>query len=560
MDARGRVIADYPETAGRAGIDASDRAYYRDVLAARRPVISEPLLGKVRREPIVQIAAPIVAKDGRLVGVLVGVIRLYRNSFIGVLGDERIGEQGYFALLTRGPNPIYVSHPDRARVLQPRPPNGADAVTRAIQGFQGSSEGVSSSGVETLYSSKLLRTVPWVLVAATPTAEVFAPMLQAERRLLIAAAVAALAVMPFAWLSVRFLLAPLQRLRASMVGLRERAESFTPVPVERADEVGDLTTAFNLLMCQRQGAEEAQRESEARLRLLADNMPALISYLDADLRVQFANSCYRDWFRIDPSQMVGKRPDEIFGADSYEETRSYLEAALEGYPATYERDIETPTGARTTRTVLFPRMDEQSRVVGIYRMTTDITADRRLQRELDRQARRDSLTGLHNRRSFEEVLPQAIARSLRNERWVALLFIDLDHFKAVNDTLGHGAGDDVLKAITERVCACVRVTDTVSRLAGDEFTVILENLNHPEEAGLVAAKIIAVIGRVITTRAGECSVGASIGIAACAHERMDAEELLRRADAAAYVAKDAGRGRFHMAEPESGSLRLVRGT
>jgi len=116
----------------------------------------------------------------------------------------------------------------------------------------------------------------------------------------------------------------------------------------------------------------------------------------------------------------------------------------------------------------------------------------------------------------------------------------------------------VLKAIAERVSGCVRVTDTVSRLAGDEFTVILEHLNNPEEAGQVAAKIIAAIDRPITTRAGECSVGASIGIAACAHERMDAEELLRRADAAAYVAKNAGRGRFHMAEPEPASLRLAR--
>ncbi|MEO5691520.1 MAG: diguanylate cyclase [Usitatibacter sp.] len=558
LNAQGRIIAYYPKSAGRLGVDVSDRAYFREILATRRPVISEPLLGKVRGEPIVQIAAPILGKDDKLVGVLVGVIRLYRSSFIGSLGEEHIGETGYYVVLTRGSDPVYVSHPDVARILKPRPANGSEAVTRAIAGYQGTLESTSSTGIGTLYSSKLLRSVPWVLVAATPITEVFAPLQQAERRLWIVASAAAFGVMPLAWLSVWLLLAPLQRLQRAIVRMHGGAGPFVPVLVDRADEVGDLTTAFNLLMHQRLGAEEAQRESEARLRLLADNMPALISYLDADLRIQFANSCYREWFLVDPAQMIGKRPDEIFGVDSYEETRPHFEAALQGYPATYEREVETPTGARITRTVLFPRLDEQSKVVGIYSMTTDITADRRLQKELDRQARRDTLTGLHNRRSFEEVLPQAIARNARAGRWLALLFIDLDRFKVVNDTLGHGAGDDVLKATAERVSTCVRVTDTVSRLAGDEFTVILENLNSPEEAGQIAAKIIAVLERPITTRAGETSVGASIGVATCAHERIDPEELVKAADAATYVAKNAGRGRFHMAAPESGSLRLVR--
>ena len=545
VEPNGVIRMDFPVVAGRVGIDVSDRDFFRQVIATRRTAISEPVLGKTRREPIVQVGAPILDREGALLGVLVGVIRLYRATFLGPLGDERIGEQGYFVLITRGRDPSYVVHPDRKRILTPRSPNGAPAVTRALAGFEGIGESPSSLGVDTLYSSKLLRSVPWVLIAAAPTKEVFAPLQAAERRLWVVSAVTALAMLPLAWLCVWWLLAPLQRLRAAMVVLRDARGSFKPVKVERADEVGDLTAAFNQLMRRRLGAEEAQRESEARLRLLADHMPALISYLDREFRVRFANSCYRDWFGIEPASMIGHPLQEIFGREDFEQIREHHEAALNGYPAQYEREVMTLAGPRIVRTSLFPQADDAGAVTGIYRMGTDVSADRKLHRELDHQARRDALTGLHNRRSLEELLPEAIARNARAGRCIGVLFVDLDGFKAVNDNLGHSAGDEVLKAVAVRLEACVRVTDLVARFAGDEFVVVLENLARPAEAGLVAAKIIESLKQPIGVAAGEAHVGASIGVASCESDCPDAGELLRKADEAAYVAKGAGRGRFH---------------
>jgi len=130
-----------------------------------------------------------------------------------------------------------------------------------------------------------------------------------------------------------------------------------------------------------------------------------------------------------------------------------------------------------------------------------------------------------------------------------MLVVDLDRFKAVNDTHGHEAGDDVLKAVAERLAACVRMTDTVARLGGDEFTVILEGLAAPEEAAVIASKIISSLAEPIETRAGPCTIGASVGIAASLGDAVDADALLKRADDAAYTAKDAGRGRYEAAEP-----------
>jgi diguanylate cyclase (GGDEF)-like protein/PAS domain S-box-containing protein len=551
QDAAGILVSDYPQLAGRVGIDASDRAYFRDVMSSRKTVISEPFISRTRREPIVQIATPINARDGRTAGVLVGVIRLYRPNFLGALGDERIGKSGYFTVLTRSADPVYVVHPDHERILKGRRSGGSQAVADAIAtGFEGSAQGVSSQGVPTLYTSRKLRNVPWVLIAAAPTAEVYAPLLEAQRRLWIVAALSAALVLPLVWLIVRRLLAPLQVLRQSMIGLREDSGEFVPIPVNRTDEVGALTRQFNELMVARQGAERGRRESEERLRLIADNVPALISYLNADLRLEFVNSCFREWFGFNPAEMVGLRADQVFPDEEYRSTvMPRLATALTGHATTFERTLATQQGERAVRTSFFPRKNAAGDVVGIYHLSTDITADRKLQADLHRLARRDSLTGVHNRLSFMEILPQAVARTARQHSWMALLFVDLDHFKEVNDAKGHAAGDDLLAVVAERLTSCVRMTDTVARLGGDEFTVILEGLSAPEEAAVIAAKIVRAIEQPIPTRAGPCSIGASVGIAASRGEAVDPEALLKRADAASYAAKNAGRGRYEAAEP-----------
>jgi diguanylate cyclase (GGDEF)-like protein/PAS domain S-box-containing protein len=542
----GRILSDYPEVPGRAGVDASDRAFFKEVIRTHQTVISEPVLGKARGEPIVNVGTPILTLDDKLVGVLVGVIRLYRASSVGRLGDERIGETGYFAMLTRTAKPIYVVHPDKTRILKERPAAGSQAVTNAINGYEGSSEGVSSTGGDTIYSSKLLKAVPWVLIAASPKAEVFAPIVAAQRRALIISGIAALILVPLVWYIVWSLLGPLRHLTVSMAGLREGEGHFVPIPVRRADEIGDLTTRFNLLMHDRSVAERARAESEQRLRLLADNMPALISYIDANLRVVYANSCYRDWFGLEPAKMVGKRVDEIFDTPGYVLTLQHLDVALAGEANTFEREVNTKKGARTVRTSFFPQFNDGGMVVGIYHMSTDVSEDRKVQAELDALARRDPLTGLYNRRSFEELLPQAVARCTRNERNLALLFVDLDHFKPVNDSKGHDAGDDVLKTVASRLVDSVRLSDTVARLGGDEFVVILEDITAANDAAVIASKILSAVAQPIETRRGSCTISASIGISVCRGKDTDCADLLKRADIAHYEAKGAGRNRFHL--------------
>ena len=192
---------------------------------------------------------------------------------------------------------------------------------------------------------------------------------------------------------------------------------------------------------------------------------------------------------------------------------------------------------------------QPERYVGI---NADITRIKQTEENLNKMAFFDSLTGLPNRVLFRDRFGQALTRAQRSRSRVALLYLDLDHFKHVNDSLGHHAGDMLLCEASNRILAQVRETDTVCRLGGDEFTVILENLASSEDAATVAKKIIEGLTESFIIEDSEVFVGTSIGIALFPFDGDTPEELSKRADAAMYEAKENGRGQLRFASGESG--------
>ncbi len=166
---------------------------------------------------------------------------------------------------------------------------------------------------------------------------------------------------------------------------------------------------------------------------------------------------------------------------------------------------------------------------------------RELQRQLEHQAYHDSLTGLANRTLFIDRVEEALAHP---DPSVAVLFVDIDDFKTVNDTLGHTVGDQLLIAVAERLCTCVRPSDTVARFGGDEFAVLLDRLDGPEDVVVVAERIISALAQRVPAGGEAVSVGASVGIATSRPESMRAGELIRDADVAMYDAKQRGKGRW----------------
>jgi len=178
----------------------------------------------------------------------------------------------------------------------------------------------------------------------------------------------------------------------------------------------------------------------------------------------------------------------------------------------------------------------------------EIKARKVLEERLREMAQFDTLTGLPNRALFSDRLGQAVARARRSSQFLAVMYVDLDRFKPINDTYGHAAGDALLRQFAERLRMFVRASDTVARLGGDEFSLIVENLPGKAEAALVAAKILDAASKPFLVENHSLQVGASVGIALGGSEVLTGAELLRRADAALYDAKRAGRGSFRFAE------------
>jgi two-component system NtrC family sensor kinase len=171
----------------------------------------------------------------------------------------------------------------------------------------------------------------------------------------------------------------------------------------------------------------------------------------------------------------------------------------------------------------------------------DITDRKEMQEKVWRQANFDLLTGIPNRLLFQDRLQQVILQARREQFNVALMYIDLDRFKEVNDLLGHEAGDDLLRQAAQRLAGVLRATDTLARVGGDEFTVIMPRAADRPAAGRVAARILQVLAEPFVLQGGEGRVGGSIGIAIFPQDGSDIPTLIRNADAAMYRAKEAGR-------------------
>ena len=305
-------------------------------------------------------------------------------------------------------------------------------------------------------------------------------------------------------------------------------------------------------------AEQAVHESEERLRLVANNVPALISYHDREQRYRFSNRTYDDWFGISQAKMHGRTVAEVFGEEVYGRMRQGIERVLRGEPVEFELSTAVGGRSRTLQVGCVPQPGPHGSVLGFYMLANDVTALKRAQedlrfaaiqlqhdaRRLEFLAHHDTLTGLPNRAMFHERAREAVAHARRHDKTAAVLFLDLDNFKDVNDNLGHEAGDGLLKVVASRLRACVRGDDFVARIGGDEFCVLLQDIADPREAAAVAQKLVYELAKDYRIAEHPVESSASIGIACVPQDGQDVGTLLRLADAAMYRAKQAGRNGY----------------
>ncbi|MGZ8377435.1 MAG: putative bifunctional diguanylate cyclase/phosphodiesterase [Gemmatirosa sp.] len=310
-------------------------------------------------------------------------------------------------------------------------------------------------------------------------------------------------------------------------------------------------------------AAEQVRCSEARFHALFDQAPLGIVLLDDDGVVVDANPAFERLVGRGAAQLRGTRAGELSKAEDEAAAREPMRELREGRRAsvTLEQRFVRPDGETVWASLTVRRVDVLGAGATLMGMAQDVTARRELEARLSHQAYHDPLTGLANRTRLRDRLENALGTPGRSIESVALVYVDLDDFKKVNDSLGHAAGDRLLRVVAERLLNATRGSDTVARLGGDEFAILLENVRSDEDVLVVAERVGRAMRTPFQLEGKEVFVGASVGIArasAAPSQASAPDELLRNADVAMYVAKRGGKGRHAMYAREMNADAMER--
>jgi diguanylate cyclase (GGDEF)-like protein/PAS domain S-box-containing protein len=298
-----------------------------------------------------------------------------------------------------------------------------------------------------------------------------------------------------------------------------------------------LTVRENLRLL----AEHAARQNEARFRSLVQHSSDVIIVTRADGTVRFVSPSATRVFGYDPAEMVRHTIAELLHPDDRERAATFFRSAAQspGVTGPVEWRFRQPDGSWLNAEILATNLLHDPSVKGVVLNTRDVSERRRLEEQLTHQAFHDPLTGLANRALFRDRVSHALALAQRRGSLVTVLFLDLDDFKTVNDSLGHAEGDRLLIAAAERFLACARSADTVARLGGDEFAILIEGADGKD--GL-PDRLGAAMSHPFTLSGNQVRVTVSIGVASASADDS-ADDLLRNADMAMYAAKRHGKGR-----------------
>jgi diguanylate cyclase (GGDEF)-like protein/PAS domain S-box-containing protein len=639
IDANGKGVATSNQLP-IIGVDYTDRDYFLfhkngDGTSPYQLYISGPSLGKVSNQKLLFISRRVEDKQGRFLGIIVAPLDVAR--FVAVFENSRITDDVSISLIHR--NGRLIARAPQVEAAFNLDLSGSVLFAHLKDSPTGTFRAASMvDQISRVFSYRALSNLPLIIaVGGTDKDAVWF----ASPTFIVGSAGLALLLL-LILLSGMFALKSYAKLEERELRYRQLYNSSR-----------EMETKLSV--------------SEERLRLIADNLPIMITYVDCEERYTFTNQLFDQVFEISQQAALGKTVEEVVGPAVYAISRPHLHKALTGQMVYFERPLETSKGVRWDGISYVPDFDPASQVRGLFVMAEDITARRaseatmklatlmyenssegmmvtdadgkilsvnpafsrlsgysedevkghwayeltsgrqdqdffrRMQNALRhngewegevwhqnkqgehylvsmrfnavfdengqayrrvalfcditkkkateeliwRQANFDALTGLPNRRMFQERMRQEIRKAERSSLPMALVFIDLDGFKAVNDTFGHSMGDLLLKEAANRLSHCVRGTDVVSRLGGDEFTVIAGELNDSGDVQRIAQGILSSLAAPFLLGQETAHISASIGIALFPDDATDPEILLKNADQAMYFAKQHGRNCYH---------------
>lgn len=536
----GRLIAEHPYRPARRGQDFSFRGYIRETVRRQEPFISEPFTTtKDDRDTVLMLTAPVFSSDGKLIAILTGSLGLTNPGMLGNISKTVVGKTGYLYLATS--DGMLIMHPDKTRLSQPAFEAGKFGLyEQALKGYEGTAEAVEPDGSDVLTSFRKIPSAGWILAARYPVSEAFSPfhrMIWTFAQLLIAACALVLGAV---WWVTRAQLKPLESLTRQIKGNSASGGQVAVVAVNATGEIGDLEREFNGLVERLLDRETTLLETTRRYQLITEHSTDLITKVKADGVITYSSPVVSSLLGLSPDEVLGHAVSEFIHPKDRRLLKQTLDEAVkdgEQKVLSYRmrRSDHRYVWFETTLRLMPTNEKEFCEVLCISR---DVTERRDMESHLHDLARRDALTSLPNRLMLEERIEKALYDATRESLIVAIMMIDLDRFKTINDTLGHGAGDSILKQAAARLQRCIRPSDTVSRWGGDEFVILLSGLRSIEIATEIADRCLKTLRAPFLYEGQELNLSGSIGISVFPNAGNEPEVLIQNADTAMYRAKD----------------------
>lgn len=558
FDANGVLLADWPAKPGRRKLDMSSRDYIQAVRRSGQPTISQPILGKSTRQPIIVVAAPVLDKAGRLAAIIGGVLNLSQPNLLGRLPQRRAGDTGYFYLTAA--DRTLIAHPDWRQILQPVAAPGEDPLLdKALGGWEGTMEGTNSHGLRGLFTFKRLQSTGWILVSVIPVEEAFRPIKVIREQMVLVTLALGIIFTPLLWLFARRLVRPLGQLADA---LRQRASSIRPgiaappVAVEGSTEVRTVAQAFNDFLLARNEAEQRQ---QLAARVLETTVEAVI-VTDANAQVVAVNPAF--------CRITGYTDTEIHG-------RHLALLYCERHPQAFYDQLWNTVAekgewsgelwSRRKNGEVYPKRqtissmrDPDGKVTNYVLVFEDLSEIRNAEQAAEHLARHDTLTGLANRPLFLQQLEKTLNEARLAGMFTYVLLLDLDRFKVINDARGLGVGDRLLRTVAQRLGHVLAPEDTLARLDADEFAIVSSRQEASrEKAGRAAMeladKVHDVIEQSVELDGERFHLTVSIGIALLPESAQEtSSDALRQADTAVHRAKAEGGARHVFFEQAMG--------
>ena len=534
-----------PAPAG-ARLNAADRAFF--IAALREPgFTNEAPLRLHKGGEWSAVFALRIVREARTIGVVSVATGL--QTLPRLLDPDESLPLGAVITLIDSDGRIVGRSLEPERWIGQAGPMDRTQLLRRLKEDRGSAESMGIDGITRIAGFARSRSIPWLVYVGIPVdAALASTNLNARESLALGVAMLVVGLMLAAWVASR-IAQPLRQLStdARLLGegrLEHRSQ------VRTGSEIGLLAHTLNRMAAALQERTAAARRGEERLTLALEGSDQ--SLFDWDIpgnRIYYSGRA--STLRGGSDQAMEGTPEAMRAFVHPDDLAGLLENmkdALAGTTSIYEAAFRVRHNdgrwlwLRSRGRVV--ERDATGRALRMVGTDLDITQQKAAEDQLRRRAEFDALTGLPNRALFNDRLSGAIERARRSGKTMALLFLDIDHLKGVNDSQGHGAGDELLRIAAKRLLAAVRSVDTVARLAGDEFTVILEGLAAPADAEAVAMKLVEAMRPPMRLGGSLVHVSTSVGLALLEPGDSDPASLLRRADEALYEAKRAGRDRY----------------